>query len=600
MTLPALLRTLLQRVIHPRGTPPPAAPPAVQRVLVQLLLEKTGALRLLSPIPFAVPLALVFHARWSSPLALAWAALFCVASIACCVRRMRLERSRGDDSEVAALLPGRTRDIFVLGTCWGLTPWMLDPHGDIAYLTLTSIFVVAAIALGSMIVSTHRQTVAAFSIPAAVGMITACARFGGPVGWLLAGCLAMFLLMALDWIYQQADLLQQSLEVRFEKEDLAQRLAHQVELAESASREKTRFFASASHDLRQPLHAISLFTSALERAPLAAAEAQTVLQLSKSVQALSHSLDTMLDVSRLDAGAVQPDLGPVRVHELFLSLHNTFAGRAQEKGLHLRLRAPGDLAVFSDRLLLERLLANLVDNAIKYTHSGGVLVAARAGAASDPGHVRFEVVDTGVGIPPEQHERVFDEFYQLGNPERNRSMGLGIGLAIVRRLAELLAHPIALHSRPARGTRFQVWVPRPGDGANAEGASLQQDPGAPVADYRLPLHVLVVDDEMDSRLAMATLLGSHGCVVSTAGSLQQAEDLLRQHQVDAVIADFRLPGERTGLEFLLSLRDQAPQLRTLLVTGETAPQRIATIKESGLACLYKPVRAQQLLQALAG
>ncbi|RYY91935.1 MAG: response regulator, partial [Comamonadaceae bacterium] len=558
---------------------------------LDLLLQKTGAVRLLSPIPFAAPLAWLFFARWGAPAALAWACLFAVASVACYLRRRRLEARRpitGDD--IAPVLRGRTRDILLLGAFWGLGPWMLDPHGELAYLLLTSIFVVAAIALGAMIVATHRQTIAAFAVPAGLGMITACAWFGGVVGWVLAACTAGFLAMALDWISQQADLLEQSLVVRFEKEDLARRL-------EDAGREKTRFFASASHDLRQPLHAISLFTSALEHAVLAPPEAQKVAQLSRSVHALGHSLDAMLDVSRLDAGAVQPVVAAAGVHALFTSLQNTFAGRAEAKGLQLRFRAPGELAVRSDTLLLERLLANLVDNALKYTQAGGVLVAARDGAVSGrAGWVRFDVVDTGIGIAPEHQQAVFDEFYQLGNPQRDRRFGLGIGLSIVRRLSGLLGHPVALRSRPGRGSRFQAWVPQAEAKAVLAVDALQRA-ALPEA-HRLPRHVLVVDDEAASREATAALLASHGCRVSAAGDLAHAARLVESQGVDAVVADYRLPGESSGLDFLLALRAAAPRLRLLLVTGETAPQRIATIQASGMPCLFKPVQAALLLQAL--
>lgn len=582
------------------GPPASTLPLAVQRVQVHLLLQKTDPFRLLSPVPFAIPLAVVFHQTWNSFAPLAWALLFVLACGWCFVRRMKLDRDAGiRDADIPAVLRRRTEDIFLLGAMWGLAPWMLDPHGDVAYLTLNALFVVGAVSIGSMIVTTHRQAIAAFSIPAGIGMVSACASFGGPVGWLIASCGALFVVVTLGWAFQQADLLQESLVVRFEKEDLARRLAHQVELFEAANREKTRFFAAASHDLRQPLHAISLFISSLERARLADGEAQTVGQLSNSVQALAHSLDAMLDVSRLDAGAVQPAFEVVPVHELFVSLQNTFEGRAQEKGLHLRMRAPGPLAVLSDRLLLERLLANLVDNAIKYTASGGVLVAARVAPSTHPMQVCFEILDTGIGIPPDQHARIFDEFYQVGNAQRDRRMGLGIGLSIVRRLSELLVHPVTLASRPGRGTRFTVRVPQSTAPAlQAPDAARPETAREPSAD-KLPKHVLVIDDEVDSRQAMATWLASHGCAVSTAGSLPQAEDILRHETVQAVIADFRLPGERSGLDFLVALRSQSPQIRTLLVTGETAPQRITAIRASGVPCLYKPVRAPQLLDALA-
>lgn len=563
-----------------------ALPLAVQRAQLELLLRKTGTFRLLSAIPFAAMLALAFHARWGEPLALAWLAMMVAASVFSHLRRRALRR-RGTipDAEVPLALHRQERDVILLGAMWGLAPWMLDPHGDLAYLLLTVVFVVATIALGSMLAVTHRQT-----IPAALGLMTACAWFGGAMGWMLACGTGLFLLMVLDWIRQQTQALQKSLVVRFEKEELAARL-------EAAGREKTRFFAAASHDLRQPLHAVSLFTAALARTQLDAEGARIHGHLSHSVDALSSSLDAMLDVSRLDAGSVQPRVVRLGAHGLLRSLRNNFAGRAEEKGLQLRVRAPGDIAVKSDALLLERLLGNLVDNALKYTHAGGVVVAARAGAASGrPGYVRFDIVDTGIGIPPEHRQRVFEEFFQVDNPQRDRRAGLGLGLSIVRRLSALLAHPVELAARRAGGTHFKVWVPVAEAGAAWGDARLEPAPLPP--DLRLPARVLVVDDEADTREALATLLASHGCTVHAAADLEQAEAQLLMHAPEAVIADDRLPGGRTGLDFLAALRAGAPQLRVLLMTGETAPQRIAAIAAAGVPCLIKPVRARDLLEAL--
>ncbi|MBL0919895.1 MAG: hybrid sensor histidine kinase/response regulator [Hydrogenophaga sp.] len=578
-------------------------PVAVQRVQLELLLQKTGPARILSPIPFATPLALVFHLEWASRFALVWLGLFGVAVLFSYVQRRQLE-TRGPlpDHELPTVLRGRIRDLLLLGTMWGLAPWMLGAHQGTPQLILVTVFIMGAVSLGSAIVSTHRQTIAAFSIPAGVGIVSACAWHGGLVGWVLAGCMALYLAMTFKWTSQQADLLEQSLTVRFEKEDLARRLAQQVELVESANREKSRFLASASHDLRQPLHAISLFTSVLERSRLDPDSTQTVSRLGHSVRLLNQSLDTMLDISRLDAGAVQPRLQPLRVHELFIALNHTFSGNAQARDLQIRFRAPGDLVVLSDAQLLTRLLGNLIDNALKYTPTGGVLVAARSGApAARAGQVCFEVIDTGIGIAGEHQQRVFDEFYQLANPQRDRTAGLGIGLSIVKRLSSLLEHPVELSSTPARGTRFRVWVQQAGAGAPGlahPGGATREPP--PPTGSALPRHVLVIDDEPVSREALALLLSSCGCAVYPASDLAQAQHLLQTNPIEAVVSDFRLPGSRNGLEHLLALRSTSPHLRTLLVTGETAPERIAAIKASGIAYLHKPVQAQQLLDALAG
>lgn len=575
---------------------------AVQRIQLALLLQKTGPVRILSPIPFATPLAILFYLDGASPLPLVWLGLFYIVIFTSYLQRRKLEaQGPMGDHELPGILRGRVRDIFLLGTLWGAAPWLLGVHQGVDHLILISVFIMGAISLGSAIVSTHRLTIAAFSIPAAVGMISASLWHGGLVGSVLAFCMTLFLAMTLKWTFQQADLLEESLTVRFEKEDLARRLAQQVELVQNANREKSRFLASASHDLRQPLHAISLFTSVLERARLDPESAQTVMRLSQSVHMLNQSLDTMLDISRLDAGAVQATLQPLRVHDLFLSLNHTFCGSAQEKGLQLRFRAPGEVLVVSDEQLLTRLLGNLIDNAIKYTRTGGVLVAARPRARmGQSGWVCIEIVDTGIGIASEHQQRVFDEFYQLANPQRDRASGLGIGLSIVKRLSSLLEHPMALSSTPRRGTRFRVWVKQANGQPTGLARTVDADVVGPALTEKcLPGHVLVIDDERVSREATALLLTASGCSVYSASDLAQAQHLLQCHPIEAVVADFRLPGERNGLDFLLALRSNSPQLRTLLVTGETEAQRINAIRTSGVPFLHKPVRAQQLLDALA-
>ena len=574
---------------------------AVRRVKLELLLQKFGPGATLAILPFATATALFFYHLRPSWLIVVWLGIFYVAAAVRYLHMAAIERmGRLSDDDLEPVLRVVTRYMVLMGMVWGLAPWMVMPFDEGVYKGLGAAFVLGVISTAGAVYASHRRTITAVHVPAGIGLVTALAWSGGWLDWLLAATTVFYLATSRRLTFKQAELLANSLAARFENEDLARRLAQQVELVEEANREKDRFFASASHDLRQPLHAISLFTSVLERSHLAPPDHLTVSRLGHSVRMLSDSLDTMLDISRLDAGAVQPRTSAVSVHELFMSLHHTFAARAQDKCLQFRVRAPGGLAVMSDPQLLERLLGNLVDNAIKYTSNGGVLVTARlSGPRHRPGHVCFEIYDTGMGIAPEYQQLVFDEFYQIDNPQRDRSKGLGIGLSIVKRLSGLLGHPTALQSRVGRGTRFCVWVP--------VALTAAPPPARPASDTArnlgvypaLPQHVLVLDDEVDSREALATLLAAHGCQVHSVGDVTEAEALLASHPIDAVVADFRLPGQTSGLEFLLSLRARRPQLLGLLVTGETAPARIATIKHSGVPCLYKPVRAEDLLHALA-
>ncbi|MGV3494348.1 MAG: hybrid sensor histidine kinase/response regulator [Ramlibacter sp.] len=572
----------------------------VRRVRLALLLRKFGWRSTLAALPFATVIAIVYYLHRPAASILAWIAMKYVLAA---VRALHLRRlARRPPPATHEALERRLKllsvHIALTGCGWGLAPWMVMPLDEAGlYQALMGAFLIGTIATGSTIFGTHRRTVVAFHVPVAAGLIGAQLALGDALAGFLALVTLQFVVINMRWTFHQADLLAEALTARFEKERLAQRLAAQVDVAQQASREKSRFFAAASHDLRQPLHAVALFSAVLENARIPPEAQATVARLVRSVRVLEASLDSMLDVSRLDAGAVRPHPRPVAVHALFLALQDTYGARAQEKGLQLRVRAPGGLAIASDPALLERLLGNLVDNAIKYTQAGGVLVTVRTGPPhARPGEACLEVTDTGIGIAPRLQRLVFDEFYQVDNPQRDRARGLGIGLAVVQRLAQLLGHPLAMASRPGRGTRFRLRVPF----ARAEVAADPRPALAPPARaWRLPASVLVVDDEADSRDALAQLLAQHGCQVHAAGDVQEAEALLARTAVHAVVADFRLPGARDGLAFLQSLRQRDASVRGLLVTGETLPARIAVIRDSGIPCLFKPVRPEQLLGALA-
>lgn len=570
----------------------------VRRAQLELLLQKFSLAASIAAALYALALWVLFFVLAPSPRVLVWAALVHgVQALRYTHTRRLLARGPVPDAELGPELHRQTRLLWMLGGAWAMAPWLLMRHGDTASMALMAVFIVGMVSSAAAVLSSHRQTVAAFVVPAMCGLVLALAWSGGLIGWIMALALAQYSSTLVKWTAQQVDLLVDSLQVRFDREDLAQRLAEQVERVEAGSREKTRFLASASHDLRQPLHAVSLFTAVLEHALAQGPQHETVARLAHAVRMLGTSLDGMLDVSRLDAGAVQPRIETLGVHALFVSLQNTYGVRAQEKGLRLRIRAPGDLHVASDRLLLERLLGNLLDNALKYTERGGVLVAARPAHLPDGGQaVRFEILDTGIGIAPAQHAQVFEEFYQVGNPQRDRAQGLGLGLSIVRRLSALLQHPVRLRSRPGRGTRFGVLV-RAVPPVASSGAVLPPHPRRPV---QLPAHVLVLDDEAVSAMAMASWLSAQGCRVRVAADVPAARLALQQHpEISTVVADFRLPGSESGLDFLVEVRLKLPEMRGLLVTGETAPERIAAIRASGLPCLFKPVQPERLVEALA-
>jgi signal transduction histidine kinase/CheY-like chemotaxis protein len=392
---------------------------------------------------------------------------------------------------------------------------------------------------------------------------------------------------------------------------------------ESADLAKTRFLAAASHDLRQPVQALALGMAALEHEPLPPTQAPLVQRMSRSLDALVQMLDVLLDISRLDAGIVTPAPQRCDLRALLERLADEHRLRATAQGLVLRLRLPaGDAAppfTDSDPVLLERCLRNLLDNALKYTRSGGVLLALQrrgpdgAGRAGRACHWRVAVVDTGIGMAPEVLARACDEFFQADNDERDRARGLGLGLAIVQRLARLLGHRLALRSTPGRGTAATLELPcaeAPAPPARrASDASLPADARDEAESGRDAL-VAVIDDDRDVRESLGALLERWGHpVLAAAGPaawLAQWQQAGRP-PVLAIVSDLRLAGGTDGLAAIAALREAVGTSTgrptpALVVSGDMAPERLQALRASGLPWLAKPVMPMRLrswLQAVA-
>ncbi|MEO7500979.1 MAG: ATP-binding protein [Casimicrobiaceae bacterium] len=368
------------------------------------------------------------------------------------------------------------------------------------------------------------------------------------------------------------------------------RLARDDALA--ANRAKSRFLAAASHDLRQPLHALGLFAGALNERVRDAGDAALVRKINTTVESLDTLLSALLDVSKLDAGAIVPRIQPTPIDPLFERIANDFAPEAIERNLRLAV-VPTRASVLSDPVLFERVLRNLVANALRYTTSGGVVVGCRRRR----GRLCVEVRDTGPGIPDGEQARIFEEFYQIGNPERDRTHGLGLGLAIVQRLCDLLGHTIELNSAPGRGSTFRVCM----EPARTPPSVEQATP----ADARLtPLQqrtIVVVDDEAPIREGMRELLATWGCAAIVAADAEEAIALARNGPApDALLVDYRLREGLDGVRAIEQMRCAwGKDVPAVLISGASSPEDLARIKASGLVLLHKPLMPAKLRSALA-
>jgi signal transduction histidine kinase/CheY-like chemotaxis protein len=395
-----------------------------------------------------------------------------------------------------------------------------------------------------------------------------------------------------------ADLQQQRAAQQAELARTQAQMQQAHEAAEAADQARARFMAAASHDLRQPAHALGLYMAALRAGGLAPAQAEIADRMAASLRAMEAMFAALLDVSRMDAGAVLPHWNLVALAPLLRRLADECAPAAEARGLRLALHlAPAvtepDALTVSDAMLLERVLRNLLANAVQYTPQGGVLLACRARTAAD-GTVgwRIEVWDSGIGIAAADQERVFEEFIQLGNPGRQRAGGQGLGLAIVQGLVRLLQLRLSLHSRPGRGSVFFI------DGLQPAGTMPRQAAAARGGLRRLAGTVVaVIEDDADVRDAMARLLRLWECAVVEGAD---AAEVLRQQQalarpVDAVVADVRLAAGRQGPDELrLLFAAWGREVPALLVSGETAPGRLRELAAAGHTCLAKPVSPARL------
>ncbi len=378
-------------------------------------------------------------------------------------------------------------------------------------------------------------------------------------------------------------------------------LARKNAALEAASVAKARFLAAASHDLRQPLYALTLFSSSLavdERDPV---RLDRIAHIQECVEALDHLFSELLDLSRLETGAMQIEITEFPLDQVFEEVSRNFRMIAEQHGLRLIMRAT-NLWVRSDHTMLARILNNLVSNALRYTSSGGVLVVARRRSDNT---VRVDVWDTGSGIAPEHQARVFDEFYRVechnGNGEHDTGprRGLGLGLATVQRLAELLDTQVLLQSSPGHGSVFSFHLPV---------VAPQQlfNPASDEAPLDVSgMRVLVVDDEPAILSGIRYLLRSWGCEVAVAEDRTQALQAAEEWPMppDIVISDLRLRDGESGLDVLAALdqhyqRDGNPPFPRLLITGETRSDRLREIMAAKIPVLYKPVSPEQLKEAM--
>lgn len=469
------------------------------------------------------------------------------------------------------------------GLGWGVAGLMLQYATSVGQQVLL-IGLVVGIPSGSIFGCAYWPATQYANSSLAVGLTAVGLGLQGTPG-AIGMALALLVYLPIVWVMtEQAHRIAiDSIRLHFTNIDLVERLRVQRDLAEHANVTKSKFLAAASHDLRQPLHSLGLFVAALNDHIEGAHSRALIGNINHSVIALEGLFNALLDVSKLDAGAIEPEVRDVNLSQLLTRIAREYEPQARAKGLNWSLTG-NELAVRSDAILLETILRNLISNALRYTKHGEIRIRYFADAKD----VVIHVTDSGIGIAPEHHQHIFREFQQLHNPERDRTKGLGLGLAIVDRLVKLLGHRLKLQSELGSGSTFSLILPL----GNLAVSASDTPVGTPGADR--PLRVLVIDDEATVRTAMAVLLGDWGHEVVLAASLEEAQRNV-DSAPDAIIADYRLRDEQTGVDAIRAIQARfALDLPALIVTGDTHPDRIAQARSSGITLLHKPVPPAKL------
>lgn len=478
------------------------------------------------------------------------------------------------------------------GVLWGLSLFVFFDLGA-AYQQLILLTIINGVCLTAILLST-------FCFPAFIGFLLPAMTgeflffiFVADSRYRVIGLLPLIMVAVLVKIARNTrEQTRKSEQLRVENLQLVEKLTFEKERAEAANRGKTQFLAAANHDLRQPVHSLTLLAEALKNDTKDPETLKLVSYISKSVESLDFVLTGLLDISRLEADVVQVNKMSVRAKPLIQALYDELEPMAASKNIRFKLRV-SDCLVYTDPIHLSKILRNLITNAIQFTEKGGLLLAVRQKGK----HVVLQVWDTGEGIPEHEHESVFTEFYQRNNQERASGKGLGLGLSISRRLAELLGHKLSLRSRDGVGSLFELKLPW----LESENV-VTVTSSTPISTFPLKgRRVLVVDNEDSILEGTLAVLNRWGCMVDTAESFDEAVAYLEQgHTYDLYLVDYKLGSQGNGAELLEYFkRWDSGLVPGIIMTGNTSPEFIRSTVVAGYTLLHKPVKPAALRALMA-
>jgi len=534
----------------------------------------------------SIPLAIVL---WSfdQPSILIWlASLYLILFVRLLYNRVP-QLDRFSPEEFRRYDQGQAFLILTTGCIWGAGGYIYFDVDNIQTVLMILLTFVSMIAGSLVSLSSRPYLYVLFAAPLMGPMILAMfIQDQWAYNWLAFGAV-IYLGATFGFSRTIHRVIDNSIRLRYENLDLIEDLRMETERANEANKEKSRFLASASHDLRQPLQAVNLFTEVLNTKLTEPDQKADIANIQTGLTSLNELLDALFDVSKLDAASIQPRPESFAIDDILIRLERQFMIEAHMRGLTFNIAQSG-ATVFSDPLLIERVITNLLVNAFRYTPEGSVKVHFTQSEKS----IILHISDTGIGIPEDSLDEIFKEFYQVSNQERDKRQGLGLGLAIVRRILALLGHPIQVSSTVGRGSTFSIELPL---GRTHDHAVASPTEEIAVKSLR-GMTVLVVDNEDAIVNAMCTLLNSWGAepvgYAATGVALAAVENRIFEPQF--AVIDYRMPGDYNGAEFADKLRELIPNLPVLIVTGDTSEDVVQSLHDQSLDVLHKPIKPARL------
>lgn len=480
------------------------------------------------------------------------------------------------------------------GILWGGTAFFLLLTPEIDYQLMGMLVLATAGAGAISLLTPYLPAFFAYFVPSLLPFVLVLVWRISAVSLLLAALILLYMIILSLFARKIHAGFVNSLDLKYDNINLMAELRLQTDEAVRSNIAKSRFLAAASHDLRQPMHALGLFVETLKERILYPDLRKIVDNIGNSVEAMNDLFNALLDISKLDAGVIQPIKTDFDILNLLERIHVEFEKQIRDSGLRMSVRTKSAI-VYSDAALLERILRNFMTNALRYTKKGGIVIRVRERDTM----WCIEVLDSGLGIPDNHLKDIFQEFVQLDNPERDRSKGLGLGLAIVDRLAHLLGHPISVKSKVGRGSVFGIKVPK-GDASKVQVRKKEVNEAA-FTGFAGVL-IIVVDDEAAILEGMRSLLQGWGCDVITAGSGGDMQSALAacDRVPDLIISDYRLRQGETGVQVITRLQQEFNEMiPAVLITGDTAPDRLQEARASGFEIMHKPLQPAKLRALLS-